>query len=524
MNKLTISARLFVLIAIQAFLVIAIGGIGRYGLVKANDAMQTIYEDRTIPLKQLGDIDRIVKRNGMLIMDMILLPQSENIIARKKELLFNIETESSAWKVFMNNHLTTDEGVLAKAYESSRKVYLERALKPALAAIQSGNFSLAFEIYKDQLSPKAVEVQRDAERLMQVQLDVTKLEYESQVSRYNVIQWVCFVSILLGVLLAFTLGIVIVSSVRRSLRQAASAANSVSSGDLTQNIPLDTGDEVGQVLSALSNMQRSLTTVVDSVDRGAKAVANASSEIAHGNHDLSVRTEQQANSLENTVSSMNELSENVEKNASSALHANQLAQNANLVASNCCGVVAQVVENMKLVNDSSRKIFEITSVIDGIAFQTNILALNAAVEAARAGEQGRGFAVVASEVRSLAGRSAIAAKEIKALINSNVERASQGAALVKQAGAAIEDVMSCTSEVSEVIVTIRQASVAQSENVAYIGSAIAKMEQVTQQNAAMVEEIAAAAAGLRTQAQDLVEIVSVFTISETKRIASADLF
>lgn len=259
-------------------------------------------------------------------------------------------------------------------------------------------------------------------------------------------------------------------------------------------------------------MQSSLVKVVSSVRQGSESVATASAEIAHGNHDLSSRTESQASALEQTAASMEELGAAVKQNAESARTANQLAQSASTVAIQGGEVVGRVVETMKGINESSRKIFDIISVIDGIAFQTNILALNAAVEAARAGEQGRGFAVVASEVRSLAGRSAEAAKEIKSLIGASVERVEQGSALVDQAGKTMTEVVASIRRVTDIMGEISAASNEQAMGVAQVGEAVTHMDQATQQNAALVEEMAAAASSLKSQAEDLVQTVAVFEL------------
>jgi methyl-accepting chemotaxis protein len=260
-------------------------------------------------------------------------------------------------------------------------------------------------------------------------------------------------------------------------------------------------------------MQINLTQVVTSVRQGSESVATASAEIAQANHDLSARTESQASALEQTAASMEQLSATVRQNADSAQQANQLAMNANATAVQGGTVVSQVVDTMKHINDSSKRIFDIISVIDGIAFQTNILALNAAVEAARAGEQGRGFAVVATEVRSLAGRSAAAAKEIKTLIGASVERVEQGSVLVNQAGVTMGEVVSAIVRVTDIMGEISAASREQSLGVSQVGEAVAQMDQVTQQNAALVEEMAAAASSLQTQAQELVGTVAVFTLT-----------
>jgi methyl-accepting chemotaxis protein len=322
-------------------------------------------------------------------------------------------------------------------------------------------------------------------------------------------------------LFALILAFIITRSVTRPLNEAVQIATNVAAGDLTTRIEVSTSDETGKLLQALKAMQLNLEQMVANVRSSSQNVADASTEIAQGNNDLSVRTEQQASALEETAASMEELSSTVKQNADSARQANQLAASASSVATNSGEVVAQVVETMKGINESSRKISDIISVIDGIAFQTNILALNAAVEAARAGDQGRGFAVVASEVRSLAGRSAEAAKEIKRLINASVERVEQGTALVDKAGVTITETVTSIRRVTDIMGEISAASSEQATGVAQVGEAVSSMDQVTQQNAALVEEMAAAASSLRGQAQDLVQVVASFKLNDGDRMPRA---
>ncbi len=305
------------------------------------------------------------------------------------------------------------------------------------------------------------------------------------------------------------------------LARAANVANEVAAGNLQIDTSTSRSDEVGDLMRALADMQANLIRVVTQVRQGSEGVATASLEIAQGNHDLSSRTESQASALEQTAASIEQLGATVRQNADSSLQANQLAKAASEVAIKGGEVVAQVVGTMKHINDSSRKIFDIISVIDGIAFQTNILALNAAVEAARAGEQGRGFAVVASEVRSLAGRSAQAAKEIKSLISASVERVEQGNVLVDKAGVTMAEVVNSIRRVTDLMGEISASSTEQSSGVAQVGEAVTQMDQVTQQNAALVEEMAAAASSLKSEAQELVQTVAVFKLAQNAQTYSA---
>ncbi len=302
-------------------------------------------------------------------------------------------------------------------------------------------------------------------------------------------------------------------SVSAPVHEAMGLAQSIAAGDLTRPVPEHGRDELGQLLGHLEAMRDKLAELVSRVRHGSEGVATASAEIAQGNNDLSARTEQQAAALEQTSASMAELGSTVNQNADSARQANQLAQTASSVAVKGGEVVTQVVQTMRDINDSSRKISDIISVIDGIAFQTNILALNAAVEAARAGEQGRGFAVVASEVRALAGRSAEAAKEIKSLITASVERVEHGSTLVDQAGETMTEVVASIRRVTDIMGEISAASNEQNLGVKQVGEAITQMDHSTQQNAALVEEMAAAASSMKGQAQDLVQTVAAFKLN-----------
>jgi methyl-accepting chemotaxis protein-1 (serine sensor receptor) len=320
-------------------------------------------------------------------------------------------------------------------------------------------------------------------------------------------------ALMLVVCAVATLGGVLFSRrITRPIARAVEAARAVAAGELDHPIEVRGQDETAQLLAAMRDMQTGLRKVVGSVRLNAEGVASASTQIAQGNQDLSQRTEEQASALQQTASSMEQLGSTVRHNADNARQADTLARQASAVAVRGGDVVAQVVDTMKGIDQSSKKIADIISVIDGIAFQTNILALNAAVEAARAGEQGRGFAVVASEVRSLAGRSAGAAKEIKSLITDSVERVARGSALVDRAGTTMGEVVDSIARVTQIMGEISTASSEQSSGMEQVGQAITLMDQATQQNSALVEESAAAAESLRLQAQQLAQAVAVFRL------------
>jgi methyl-accepting chemotaxis protein len=318
---------------------------------------------------------------------------------------------------------------------------------------------------------------------------------------------------LLGLVASLWLALAFVRSITVPMNDAVRVAKAVSQGDLTVHCPASGTNEIGQLMLALQGMQKHLSHLVRTVRADAENVATAASQIAQGNNDLSARTEQAASALEQTAAAMDQLNGHVKENAAHAQEANALAHSASQVAVKGGEVVGLVVHTMRDIDASSSKIADIIGVIDGIAFQTNILALNAAVEAARAGEAGRGFAVVASEVRSLAGRSAQAAKEIKDLIDASVSRVQQGTALVDQAGATMTEVVHSIQRVTEIMGDISQASASQSTSVAEVDQAVNMMDQSTQQNAALVEESAAAATSLNGQAQQLVQAVSVFKVA-----------
>ncbi|MDQ1830357.1 methyl-accepting chemotaxis protein [Massilia scottii] len=320
--------------------------------------------------------------------------------------------------------------------------------------------------------------------------------------------WQGALALLIGVVAAWW----ITRSITRPINDAVKVARTVAAGDLSAHIAPGSSSETGQLLHALGDMNAGLRNIVSQVRSGTDAIATASSQIASGNFDLSTRTEQQASSLEETASSMEQLTSTVKQNADNARQANQLAISASHVAVQGGSVVAQVVDTMGSINESSRKIVDIISVIEGIAFQTNILALNAAVEAARAGEQGRGFAVVASEVRNLAQRSAAAAKEIKMLIDDSVDKVAQGSELVDRAGSTMQAIVTSIKSVADMMGEITAASVEQTAGIEQINRAITQMDEVTQQNAALVEQAAAAAGALQDQAGTLAGVVSVFKL------------
>ena len=392
-----------------------------------------------------------------------------------------------------------------KTYLSSRDTVIKLKVEGRLEeskALLDGTYLPAAEAYQAAVA-EFLGMQRSL--LDELKGEIRNLREKSR----NRVMLLALLCVALGVVIAVWL----TRSITRPIHAAVAAARRVADGDLTGLIDVKSRDEIGQLQQALRDMNANLLRIVGEIRTGTEAIATSSSEIASGNQDLSARTEQQASSLEETASSMEELTSTVRQNADNARQANQLAMTAADVAAKGGDVVSQVVDTMSAIDASSKKIVDIIAVIDGIAFQTNILALNAAVEAARAGEQGRGFAVVATEVRSLAQRSAAAAKEIKDLIGDSVAKVETGSALVDQAGRTMEDVVSSIRRVTDIVAEISAASNEQSAGIEQVNQAIAQMDQVTQQNAALVEEAAAASQSMHDQSRHLSRTVSEFRVN-----------
>jgi methyl-accepting chemotaxis protein len=403
--------------------------------------------------------------------------------------------------------------------QEEQKKWLKVAIEPVLKlrrGVTAGVIQLDSLVQFEQTGRG--EKSMNAMRAMQAEINDAETQLQMQRSREAAALQQTTDAILIGggvagAVLAALLAILLVRNIMRPLNQAVQVAKTVAAGDLTSAIAVNSADETGQLLKALKEMNGSLEHIVSQVRSGTDAIAAASTEIASGNADISSRTESQAVSLQRTLASIEELTATVRQNADNAQQANQLAISASDHAARGGAVVGQVVDTMGSIKDSSRKIVDIIAVIDGIAFQTNILALNAAVEAARAGEQGRGFAVVAAEVRNLAQRSAAAAKEIKTLIADSVARVDAGGKLVDQAGTTMTDIVKSIQHVTQIMSEITTASAEQSAGIEEFSRAIGHVDEMTQQNAALVEHAAAAAASMREQAIGLTDVVGAFKLS-----------
>ncbi|WMJ09100.1 methyl-accepting chemotaxis protein [Nitrosomonas sp. sh817] len=511
-NNMTIKSRLVLVIGILSVLLAGVGGLGLYGIDQSNGNLKTVYEDRTVVL---GDLNTVLDRVHRVRLNAVMAANMKDVSIAKQRTAMTAERDAeieATWQKFMNTILTPEEEQLAKSFTQQWAIYKESRNRTMNLAM-TGDFENAHANATSDAVPKFDEAHKTLMALIELQSKVAGQEYAEAQSNFSTMFALTATMVGLGVVLAVIIGMLLIRAVIGPLNEAVAVANAVAAGDLTSRIEVNSNNETGRLLQALKTMNDNLVDLVGKVRSGTDQIATASGEIASGNSDLSQRTEEQASSLEETASSMEELTSTVRQNADNARQANQLAAGASEVAVKGGAVVGQVVQTMSSINESSKKIVDIISVIDGIAFQTNILALNAAVEAARAGEQGRGFAVVATEVRTLAQRSAAAAKEIKELISDSVAKVEDGTRLVDEAGATMDEIVSAVKRVTDIMSEISAASQEQSSGIEQVNQAVTQMDEVTQQNAALVEEAAAAAESMQEQAQSLTQAVSVFRLS-----------
>ena len=521
-GKLRVSVKL-----IAGFLVVALIGavIGTTGILKAgqiNDMATQMYEKEIIGLRYSAQANIDLGASNRAIRGAILADTESERDASLKELSRRLDKVKQALDDAEQRFSTVEGKTLV---DTARRAFLAYQTAVIATANQLRTESISDKRESTSLLFSTVRpLANNADNLLNQMMEVKKnnadmLNDETDIIYANI--KTLLISLTLGgVLLGVFIGIFISRNLTRQLggepKDVASVADAISSGDLTSAIDTRNARE-GSVVSAMHKMQMSLRNVVHTVRTSSETIATGSSQIATGNLDLSSRTEEQASSIEETASSMEELTSTVKQNAENARQANQMAASASTVARRGGEVVAEVVDTMRAINDSSKKIVEIISVIDSIAFQTNILALNAAVEAARAGEQGRGFAVVASEVRNLAQRSAAAAKEIKVLIENSVDKVDVGSRLADQAGVTMNEIVENARNVTNIISEITAASQEQTAGIEQINQAIIQMDDVTQQNASLVEQAAAASQSLQDQANTLTRIVSIFKLDEKSR-------
>ncbi|QKY08479.1 methyl-accepting chemotaxis protein [Janthinobacterium lividum] len=513
LTDMKIGVRLGAGFGVVLLLMAVLVGTGLFRLDKIGALSEAIIEKDWAKADAIATIRSTTRSNAALVLELFIHEDPARANAIHGEIDANKATITDAL-VVLDRLIVLPEGKeLLATLKQQRKAYVV-SFSQADKLLVAGQRAEAAVHVRDDTLPALNQLQKTVNRLNEIQRGVVVhggQQIKQNISAANVLMAsLGTAALLLGVLFAWR----VTRSITTPIAYALRVAQAVAAGDLSSKIVAEGKDEAGQLLQALRDMNANLATLVGQVRGGTGTIAVASSQIASGNADLSARTEAQASALEETASSMIELTGTVRSNSDNARQADSLARSASAIAQRGGSAMAEVIGTMDAINASSRKIVDIIAVIDGIAFQTNILALNAAVEAARAGEQGRGFAVVASEVRNLAQRSAAAAKEIKELIADSVSRVGQGAQLVSQAGATMDEVVASVGRVSAIVGEISVANHEQSEGIEQINAAIMQMDQTTQQNAALVEEAAAAAAAMHEQAGELETLVSQFKLEQ----------
>jgi methyl-accepting chemotaxis protein I, serine sensor receptor len=508
----TIKGRLGIAMALLGLLLIVIGGLGLWGMSRGNDTTRGLFMNQMPSAVAAGNAEMFTARERLSFDRAALLvgkPSAETAIGRGALMRTRADKE---WATYSALPQGPGEHKLAEDF-AAKRLELQKLMDDGYANIRANDAD------KIVASAEAMQVAFNqlagfGEALRKYQFDSAKSDYDNSQEAFGDFRIVSIAAILVGLAAAMFSWLSLRRSIGRPLEEALAQFDAIAAGDLRRELIVTSRDEMGQLLSGLAKMQASLVSTVRTVRSGSESIASATKQIAAGNIDLSSRTEEQASALQETASSMDELTGTVKQNAENARQASSLAASASDIANKGSAVVSQVVTTMGDINQSSTKIADIITIIEGIAFQTNILALNAAVEAARAGEQGRGFAVVAAEVRSLAQRSSAAAKEIKDLINTSVSRVQTGTTLVGDAGRTMSEIIGAVQRVTDIMGEIAAASEEQSSGIEQVARAVTQMDEVTQQNAALVEEAAAAAQSLEDQAGALKAAVSVFQLDD----------
>ncbi|MFZ5548974.1 MAG: methyl-accepting chemotaxis protein [Pseudomonadota bacterium] len=514
LSNLRIGPRLILAFALLLMLNLAVGlyGINRLGAVNANT--EEIATNWLPASEALGDTRSAINRSRRMEANYLMASTPERRQSARAGINDGLKAADTFWAVYRRTVVAAEEEGLAKAVEAARADYLKAQAKLLSMPLDDAAQEEAARAFFEGESRLAMEAVFAAmEKAQDYQTAGGQKAYEAAQASFQSTRLMVAALLGLAVALGGVLAWLITRSITAPIAQAVRVAETVAAGDLRSRIVAEGKDETARLLRALQTMNDQLVDIVGQVRNGADSIATGSTQIATGNADLSQRTEEQASNLQQTAASMEQLTSTVKQNADTASQATQLAGGASSAAARGGEVVGQVVATMQAISDSSTRIEDIIGVIDGIAFQTNILALNAAVEAARAGEQGRGFAVVAGEVRSLAQRSAGAAHEIKRLISDSKGKVQDGSRLVAEAGQSMQDIVLQVGRVSDLIGEISAASAEQSTGIEQIGMAVSQLDQVTQQNAALVEESAAAAESLRRQAADLTGKMAVFKLA-----------
>ena len=512
LSKLTLRFRLIATLAVLGLLIAAIGVLGIYGMRSNHAALEQVYSNQLASSIAINNSKNFLNRARFGFDRAVFHPDAPDVaktIARAKGF---IDDANKSWQTYLSMPRNGEEAALAKTLETERTRYINDGMLALATAIEQGNSERIEALSMKEMTALYGVFDKASVALDDYQLTTARHEFEASLALFTTLMWAAGLSVVFGLVLAIVSSVLLLRAIMRPLEQAIGHFDAMAHGDLSTTVVVDRQDEMGALLKGLASMQEQLSGTVRSVRDSSMSIATASAEIAAGNMNLSGRTEQQASSLEETASSLEELTSTVQHNADNVRQANNVARSASEVAIRGGKLVGDVVETMSAINASSKRIVDIISVIDGIAFQTNILALNAAVEAARAGEQGRGFAVVASEVRNLAQRSAAAAKEIKELIGTSVTNVEAGTALVDSTGTTMNEIVASVKRVSDIMAEILAAGEEQTSGIGQINEAVSLMDQATQQNAALVEEAAAATGALQEQAQALQQMVSVFKV------------
>ncbi len=525
---LTIKARLFVLLASLLAMLAGIGTLAIVGMSRMEASIDTIYQDRLIPTRQLSRIDQLMRGNIIQLslagthtsaasVGVAGQDHSEvlaHIAPYLERVEANIDQITAIWADYMATWLTDEEEALAERYVQERRIFVEQGLRQSIALYESGRFAEARRHMGQTVMPLYEQANGIALELLDLQDRVALEEFAAAQAQASFSRNLTLATLLLALLGALAYGYWLVRSIDRPLQRMMGYFAAMSDGDFTNRIEIERRDEIGQTLESLQGTQAKIRELVVSIQRSVDSITTGASEIAAGNTDLARRTEEQASALQETASSMEQVAATVKHNTDNTTQANRLAREAADSATAGGEKARQAMAKMQELNASSEKISGIISVIDSIAFQTNILALNASVEAARAGEQGRGFAVVAQEVRTLAQRSANAAKEIQQLVNLNTDIVRDGSQFVEQAGHAMQGIVSDVDKVSALMEEVTRGSHEQTSAVDQVSVAVSQMDQATQQNAALVEQTANASASLERQARSLGQAAAFFKVDE----------